>query len=247
MDRARLVPGFVVLILPLSPCTRGLVSLHFSFLLCFLSGGHLAAELLPRSCSTCPQQCNSANAALPAAAQSGQQLLQATSPSQVFEGTGAKGLMCLLSAPNLHHQLMAATVTTTPRRLPALLAPARLPRSKPSPRFSPTAITLCQNALFSTNSGVRWELPPVTATSVSSPCTTGPCQRCFGLGSGTVSTGTVLQPSAPQVTVLCSKAILHPSPHFPQEKRIYIPGTWVICLLRASFLFLDSMEEALAI
>lgn len=244
-----------MLILPLSPCTRGSVSLRFSFLLYFLSGGrggHLAAELLLSAhvpAAPAPQQCNAANAGLPAAAQSTAWLAAPAShlalPS--IRGHCSQRLAVSATPPNLHRQLMAATLMMTPHRPPALLAPARLPRSTPSPHFSPTAIALCRHALFSTSSGARWELPPITATSVSSPCTTGPCHRCFGLGRGTAGTGTVLQPAPPQVTALCGKALLRPSPHFPQEKRSYIPGTRAICLLRASFLFLDSTEEALAI
>lgn len=76
--------------------------------------------------------------------------------------------MCLVSLPNVHRQLMAATLMMTQCRLQALLALVRLPCSQPLPA-SLFLTWLCPEMFFSLSAlGRDWSCYPSQSMSVNS-------------------------------------------------------------------------------
>lgn len=91
--------------------------------------------------------------------------------------------MCLVLPPNLHCQLMAATLIMTLGRLQTLLALVRLPCSEPPRCFSLTSLS---TEMFFSLSALGRDLScyPSQSMSVNFPCATGPLHKCTSVGGG---------------------------------------------------------------
>lgn len=158
---------------------------------------------------------------------------------------------------------MAATLIMTLCRLEALLALVRLPCSEPLRCFSLTDIALHWNVLFSVSFGARFELLPIAINECELSLCHEASPQVHQRGRWHLSAlSAPLQPAISSATLLpetpCSTASHFsgwiPAPRRRKKKKpttSYITaisqGRQAICLLRASFLFLDSLEEAVAI